>query len=82
MDVITAASVPISNNKVHEIALDAFGPVGYGLSALLMGRSSITLQGLFVERGVINADCLGQICATVWTLSPPVAIPKKSRIAH
>lgn len=65
MDVITPVSVTIGNTKVHEMPLEAFGPLGYGLSALLVGCSSVTLQGLFVLPGVIGADYLGQICTMV-----------------
>ena len=52
------------------------GPIGKGLSALLLGRSSATLQG------VIDADFTGQIYAMLSTPSPPVTIPEKTRIAQ
>uniref|UniRef100_A0A8B9E565 dUTPase-like domain-containing protein n=1 Tax=Anser cygnoides TaxID=8845 RepID=A0A8B9E565_ANSCY len=42
----------------------------------------ITLTGLFVLPGIIDADYNGQIQATAWTLSPPLSIPKGSRIAR
>ena len=58
------------------------GPLGNGLSALLLGRSSITLQGIFVLPGVIDADYTGRIYAMIWTPSPPVSIQEGSRIAQ
>ncbi|NXM06275.1 POK9 protein, partial [Tyrannus savana] len=58
------------------------GPLGHGLSALLLGRSSISKQGIFVLPGVIDADYTGQICVMVYTLSPPVFIPKGQKIAQ
>lgn len=62
--------------------LDAWGPVGKGLSAFLIGRSSTTLQGLMVHVGAIDADYTGQICAMVSTATPPVTIEKGTRLAQ
>lgn len=82
MDVTTASDILINDTKVHKVPLQAHGPLGLGLSALLVGRSSVTLQGLFVLPGIIDADYEGQIQAMVWTPSPPVMIPRNSRIAQ
>ncbi|KFU90248.1 hypothetical protein M959_01396, partial [Chaetura pelagica] len=82
VDVTTAMSVAIKDNKVHKVPLEAFGPLRHGLSALLLRRSSVTLQGLFVLPGIIDADFTGQIAAMVWTPSPPVTIPAQSHIAQ
>lgn len=62
--------------------LDAWGPVGRGLSALLIGQSSSTLEGLMVHVGVIDVDYTGQICALVSTVTPPVTIQKGTRLAQ
>lgn len=39
-------------------------------------------MGLFVLPGVINADYEGITQAMAWTPSPPVLIPKQTRIAQ
>ncbi|RMB92320.1 hypothetical protein DUI87_31432 [Hirundo rustica rustica] len=52
------------------------------MSALLMGRSNATAQGIMVHLGLINADFTGQIYAMVSTPTPPVTIPEKTRIAQ
>ncbi|NXV24839.1 POK9 protein, partial [Cepphus grylle] len=82
MDVATAIDVTIMDQKVHRVPLALYGLLGRGLSALLIGRSSTTSQGLFVLPGVIDADYTGQIQAMVWTPSPPVSIPAGSHIAQ
>lgn len=70
MDVHTAATVILESCCVYKVLLDVFGPLGQGLSALLVERSSVTLQGIFVHPGVIDADFTGQICAMVSTPTP------------
>lgn len=82
MDVSTTHTVTIETLGVHRIPLDAWGPIGKGLSALLIGRSSSTLQGLMVHTGVIDADYTGQIWAMVSTATPPVTINAGTRIAQ
>lgn len=51
MDVFTFDTVTVHNPKVHKIPLEAQGPIGKGLSTLLIGRSSATMQGIFVYPG-------------------------------
>ncbi|XP_053826885.1 uncharacterized protein LOC128803701 [Vidua macroura] len=82
VDVCTAATVVLESCKIHKVPLDAFGPLGEGMSAFLMGRSSATLQGIIVHLGLIDADFTGQICAMVSTPTPPVTIPKGTRLAQ
>ncbi|TRZ08051.1 hypothetical protein HGM15179_019056 [Zosterops borbonicus] len=60
VDVCTAAIVVLDSCKVHKVPLDAFGPLGEGKSAFLIGRSSATLQGIIVHLGLIDADYMGQ----------------------
>ncbi|RMB97017.1 hypothetical protein DUI87_26464 [Hirundo rustica rustica] len=76
VDVCTAESVVIDSEKIHKVPLDAFGPLGDGMSAFLMGRSSATIQGIIVHLGLIDADFSGQIHAMVSTPTPPLTIPK------
>ncbi|RMB94662.1 hypothetical protein DUI87_28897 [Hirundo rustica rustica] len=82
VDVCTAESVVIDSDKIHKVPLDAFGPLGDGMSAFLMGRSSATIQGIMVHLGLIDADFSGQIHAMVSTPTPPLTIPKGTRIAQ
>ena len=81
MDVCTADTVIIDSPAVHKVPLDAHGPIGQNLGALLIGRSSATLQGIFVHLGVIDVDFTGQICAVVSTPTPPAVTPAQTRIA-
>jgi len=57
-------------------------PLGEELSALSLGRSNTTSQGLFVLLGVTDAGFTGQIHTMIWTPSPPVSVPAGSRIAQ
>lgn len=61
------------------------GPIfinGQAHGALLLGRSSSGLKGLFVLPGVIDCDFTGEICIVVQTFFPPIHVPKGSRIAQ
>ncbi|RMC20809.1 hypothetical protein DUI87_01661 [Hirundo rustica rustica] len=78
----SAESVVIDSDKIHKVPLDAFGPLGDGMSAFLMGRSSATIQGIIVHLGLIDADFSGQIHAMVSTPTPPLTIPKGTQIAQ
>ncbi|NXI97244.1 POK9 protein, partial [Psophia crepitans] len=82
LDVTTVTETVLLDQKVAKIPLNITGPLGNNLSALLVGRSSTTLQGLFRLHGVIDADYNGQIYTVAWTPSPPVTIPARSRIAQ
>lgn len=53
-----------------------------GLSALSIGRSSATIQGIIVHPGVIDTNFTRQILAMVSTPTPHVTIPEKIRIAQ
>ncbi|NWZ89122.1 POK9 protein, partial [Nesospiza acunhae] len=61
------------------------GPIvikGQSVGALLLGRSSASMLGLFVLPGVIDKDYTGEICVMVHTPFPPVKIDKGQRIAQ
>ncbi|RMC21364.1 hypothetical protein DUI87_02226 [Hirundo rustica rustica] len=79
LDVCTAATVVLDSYGVHKVPLDAFGPVGEGMSAFLMGRSSATAQGIIVHLGLIDADFTGQIYAMVSTPTPPGHYPRRDQ---
>lgn len=52
------------------------------MGALLLGRSSASMMGLFVLPGVIDADFTGEIQVMVHTPFPPIQITKGQRIAQ
>ncbi|RMC21401.1 hypothetical protein DUI87_02265 [Hirundo rustica rustica] len=82
VDVCTAESVVIDSDKIHKVPLDAFCPLGDGMNAFLMGRSSATIQGIMVHLGLIDADFSGEIHAMVSTPTPPLTIRKGTQIAQ
>ncbi|NWR37686.1 POK9 protein, partial [Tachuris rubrigastra] len=82
VNLVTAESATVRDTEVTVIATTAKGPLGHGLSALLLGRSSATKQGIFVQPGVIDSDYCGQIKVMVRVLAPPMFIPKGSIIAQ
>ncbi|NWX08390.1 POK9 protein, partial [Caloenas nicobarica] len=82
VDLETEVETTLWDTQVLCVPTKVHGPLGNGLSALLLGRTSTTKKGLFVLPGVIDADFTGQIKIMVWTPSPPVNIPAASRIAQ
>uniref|UniRef100_A0A452H6X5 dUTPase-like domain-containing protein n=1 Tax=Gopherus agassizii TaxID=38772 RepID=A0A452H6X5_9SAUR len=82
VDLATAADVTLDNDKVQIVPSVVNGPLGYGLSALLIGRSSMSKQGLFVLPGLIDTDYTGNIGIMVRALFPPVNIAAGTRIAQ
>lgn len=59
-----------------------YGPLGHGMAALLIGRSSTTLRGLFVLPGIIDTNYESEIKIMAWTPVPPCTVPAGSKIAH
>ncbi|NXE58307.1 DUT nucleotidohydrolase, partial [Casuarius casuarius] len=82
VDVATAIDVMLTTGDIQLVSSTLKGPLGYGLSALLLGRPSTSRQGIFVLPGVIDADYTGVIKIMLYTLAPPVSIPKGSKIAQ
>ncbi|NXL86374.1 POK9 protein, partial [Alectura lathami] len=78
----TAVATTLEDQSVHIIESNMTGPLGYGLSALLLGRSLISRQGIFIIPGVIDSDYTGVIKIMVYTPSPPVFIPADCKIAQ
>lgn len=70
----------ITDTAVHVIPSTATGPLGYGLSALLLGRSSATKQGVIVLPGVIDADYTGPI--GIMIQCPPITLKQGTKIAQ
>ncbi|NXW38835.1 POK9 protein, partial [Phaetusa simplex] len=82
VDLATAVNTTLVTSAVALIDSDQRGPLGHGLSALLIGHSSVSRQGIFVVPGLIDADYTGIIKIMVYTLTPPITIPQGSKIAQ
>ncbi|NXB35954.1 POK9 protein, partial [Eulacestoma nigropectus] len=82
LDVAAATDVTLADTTVHLIPTGIWGPLGDSQAALLLGRSSTTIQGLFVLPGIIDADYTGEIKIMLWTPTPPCIIKKGSTLAQ
>ncbi|NXC17179.1 DUT nucleotidohydrolase, partial [Corythaeola cristata] len=82
LDLAMGADVTITDSQIHVIPSVMTGPLGYGLSALLLGRSSSTKQGLLVLPGVIDANYKGPIGIMLQVIAPPVTIKQGSKITQ
>ncbi|NWS75353.1 POK9 protein, partial [Crotophaga sulcirostris] len=82
VDVETSEEITLTDTQVQCIPTNLTGPLGHGLSALLLGRSSVTRKGIFILLGEIDSDFMGVISIMVWTPNPPVFIPKGSRVGQ
>ncbi|NXC91854.1 POK9 protein, partial [Cercotrichas coryphoeus] len=85
LDLAAAIDIVLKDTKPVKIPTGVHGPLilnGQSYGALLLGRSSTTLQGLTVEPGVIDAGYTGEIMIMAHTRFPPISIPAGSRIAQ
>ncbi|NXJ83923.1 POK9 protein, partial [Trogon melanurus] len=82
LDVAMAFNTTIKDTQIHVVPSTANGLLGHGLSALLLGRSSASKQGIIIIPGVIDADYKGNIGIMVQILSPPIILIAGSRIAQ
>ncbi|NXM21583.1 POK9 protein, partial [Ploceus nigricollis] len=82
LDLATSITVTLLDSSVHLLPTGIFGPRGPQKSALLVGKSSTTLLGLFVLPGVIDSDSVGEIEIMAWTPFPPCTVPQCTRIAQ
>ncbi|NXK25949.1 POK9 protein, partial [Arenaria interpres] len=82
LDLATAHTVTLLDPSVHLLSTNISGPLPPRTQALLLGRSSTTLTGLFVLPGVVDSDSTDEIKIMAWTPFPPCTIPKASLIAH
>ncbi|NXS72190.1 POK9 protein, partial [Pandion haliaetus] len=85
LDLATAVDVTLTNKQPQKVSTTVKGPLiinGRPHGALLLGRSSSGLRGLFILLGLIDSDYQGQISIVVQTCFPPIYIPKGSRIAQ
>ncbi|NWU38602.1 POK9 protein, partial [Hylia prasina] len=82
LDLATSIIVMLLDSSVHLLPTGIFGPPGPQTSALLVGRSSTTLLGLFVLPGVIDSDSVREIKIMAWTPFPPCTVPQGTCIAQ
>ncbi|XP_033929708.1 deoxyuridine 5'-triphosphate nucleotidohydrolase-like [Melopsittacus undulatus] len=82
VDLATAVDITLLDTQVQLVDSALWGPLGRGVSALLIGHSSVSRRGIFVVPGLIDADFRGNIKIMVYTLCPPVTIPKGEKIAQ
>uniref|UniRef100_A0A8C5TEU4 dUTPase-like domain-containing protein n=1 Tax=Malurus cyaneus samueli TaxID=2593467 RepID=A0A8C5TEU4_9PASS len=82
INLAVAESTVIKDSNVHILKSTVSGPLGHGLLALLLGRSSASKMGIFVLPGYIDADYTDNIGIMVKCFLPPVTIPFGSRIAQ
>lgn len=62
--------------SVHWLPTGAFGAPGQRMHALLLGRASISLMGLFVLPGVVDSDSDHEIMIMAWTPRLPFTVPQ------
>jgi len=82
LDLATSHTVTLLDSSVHLLLTNVSAPLPPKTQALLLGRSSTTLSGLFVLPGVIDSDSTDEIKIMAWTPFPPCTVPKGSRIAQ
>ena len=85
LDLAAAVTTTLMTTKPERVSTGIRGPVminGTAVGALLLGRSSASMLGLFVLPGVIDVDFQGEIQIMVYTPFPPIKIEKGQRIAQ
>ncbi|NXU08090.1 POK9 protein, partial [Pardalotus punctatus] len=82
VDLATSTTVTLLDSTVHLLPTGTFGPLGGDHSALLLGRSSVTLSGLFALPRVIDSDFKGEIQIIAGTPFPPCTVPQGASIAQ
>lgn len=81
----TAIDITLLDSRPQKVPTNIHGPItinGQTYGALLLGRSSSGIQGLFILPGVIDADYTGVISIVLQTNFPPIHVPAGSRIAQ
>ncbi|NWR31355.1 POK9 protein, partial [Tachuris rubrigastra] len=85
LDLAAAVDFTIMTTSPQLIPTGIYGPLlinGVAMGALLLGRSSTTLSGVFVLPGLVDADYSGEIKIMIYTPFPPVKICKGQRLAQ
>ncbi|NXB42618.1 POK9 protein, partial [Leucopsar rothschildi] len=85
LDLAAAVDVTFMTSQPQKIPTGTKGPIVVGgrtMGALLLGRSSASMLGLFVLPGVTDVDYTGEIMIMAYTLFPPIQVNKGQRIAQ
>ncbi|NXD51105.1 POK9 protein, partial [Corvus moneduloides] len=85
LDLATAIDVTLTDDRPQKVPTGIKGPLiinGQCHGALLLGRFSSSMKGLFILTGLIDKDYKGEICIMVQTHFPPVHILAHSKIAQ
>ena len=85
LDLATSINCTLIDNRPQRIPTGIKGPIvinGKAVGALLIGRSSATMEGLQILTGLIDVDYTGEIQIMVQTLFPPLFIEKGTRPAQ
>ena len=67
---------------VTPIPTGVAGPLSEGIVRLVLGRSSLSFQGILVVPGVVDSDYTGEIKALISPPTKTVQINKGQRIAQ
>uniref|UniRef100_A0A493T758 Peptidase A2 domain-containing protein n=1 Tax=Anas platyrhynchos platyrhynchos TaxID=8840 RepID=A0A493T758_ANAPP len=85
LDLATAVDVTLLDSKPTRVGTGVMGPVtvnGDPVGALLIGRSSATLNGLQILVGLTDKDYCGEIQIIVSAMFPPMHVPRNTKIAQ
>ncbi|NXY80364.1 POK9 protein, partial [Glareola pratincola] len=85
LDLATAIDCTLLDSKPVRIATGIQGPIqinGQAVGALLIGRSSATIQGLNVLVGLIDKDFHGEIKIMAQAQFPPLFVAKGTKVAQ
>ncbi|XP_031990004.1 uncharacterized protein LOC116455829 [Corvus moneduloides] len=83
LDLAISTNCTLIDNRPQRVPTGIKGPIiinGKAVGALLIGRSSATMEGLQILTGLIDADYTGEIQIMVQTLFPPMFIEKGTRL--
>ncbi|NWX38657.1 POK9 protein, partial [Notiomystis cincta] len=83
LDLAAAVDTTLMSTQPQKISTGVKGPITVGgrpVGALLLGRSSASMSGLFILPGVIDADYTGEIMIMAYMLFPPLMIMAGQRI--
>ncbi|KFV73287.1 hypothetical protein N307_00689, partial [Dryobates pubescens] len=82
LDLATSDIVTLLDTTVHLLPTGVSGPFPVKTQALILGRSSTMISGLFVFPGVVDSDSTDKIQIMAWTPFPPRMVAKGSCIAQ
>ncbi|NXB57476.1 POK9 protein, partial [Struthidea cinerea] len=75
LDLAVSTTTTINDTSVQLIPPGLTGPFPFKCHALLLGRSSSSISGLFILPGIIGSDSRGEIKIMAWTPNLLCTIP-------